>query len=62
VEEFEHLAVGGLCRAVYEGDVDTGSLMAGQIAGLIGEIKPVQTIIEDMVRTAAGLLQEGALD
>jgi len=62
LEEFEHLAVGGLCRAVYEGDVDSGSLMAGQIAGLIGEIKPVQTIIEDMVRTAAGLLQEGALD
>ena len=61
VEEFEHLAVGGLCRAVYEGDVDTGSLMAGQISGLIGEIKPVQTIIEDMVRTAAGLLQEGVL-
>ena len=62
LEEFEHLAVGGLCRAVYEGDVDTGSLMAGQISGLIGEIKPVQTIIQDMVRTAAGLLQEGALD
>jgi len=62
VEEFEHLAVGGLCRAVYEGDVDTGSLMAGQISGLIGEIKPVQTIIEDMVRTAEGLLKEGALD
>ena len=62
VEEFEHLAVGGLCRAVYEGDVDTGSLMAGQISGLIAEIKPVQTIIEDMVRTAAGLLQEGILD
>jgi len=62
LEEFEHLAVGGLCRAVNEGDVDTGSLMAGQISGLIGEIKPVQTIIQDMVRTAAGLLQEGALD
>jgi len=62
LEEFEHLAVGGLCRAVYEGNVDTGSLMAGQISGLIGEIKPVQTIIQDMVRTAAGLLQEGALD
>jgi enoyl-[acyl-carrier protein] reductase II len=61
-EEFEHLAVGGLWRAVYEGDVDTGSLMAGQISGLIREIKPVQTIIQDMVRTAAGLLQEGALD
>ena len=61
-EEFEHLAVGGLCRAVYEGDLEAGSLMAGQIAGLIGEIKPVQTIIQDMVRTAATLLQEEILD
>ena len=60
-EEFEHLAVGGLCRAVYEGDVDSGSLMAGQISGLISDIKPVRVIIEDMVRTAAGILREGAL-
>jgi len=60
-EEFEHLAVGGLCRAVYEGDLETGSLMAGQIAGLINGIESVQAIIEDMVKTAAGLLQEGVL-
>jgi len=61
VEEFENLAVGGLRRAVHEGDVETGSLMAGQISGLIDEIKPARIIIEDMVRAAAGLLQEGAL-
>ena len=60
-EEFESLAVGGLRRAVYDGDTENGSLMAGQIAGLIDEIKPVEAIIEEMVRTAAELLQEGKL-
>jgi enoyl-[acyl-carrier protein] reductase II len=58
-EEFEALAVGGLRRAVYEGNLDTGSLMAGQIAGLIKDIKPVRQIIEDMVRQAAHLLSQG---
>lgn len=60
-EEFESLAVGGLRRAVYDGDTENGSLMAGQIVGLIDEIKPVEAIIEEMVRTAAELLQEGKL-
>lgn len=60
-EEFENLAVGGLRRAVYDGDTENGSLMAGQIVGLIDEIKPVEAIIEEMVRTAAELLQEGNL-
>jgi len=60
-EEFESLAVGGLRRAVYDGDTENGSLMAGQIVGLIDEIKAVEAIIEEMVRTAAELLQEGKL-
>jgi enoyl-[acyl-carrier protein] reductase II len=60
-EEFETLAAGGLRRAVYEGDLETGSLMAGQISGLITEVKPVGTIIEEMVETARKLLPEGAL-
>ena len=58
-EEFESLAVGGLRRAVYEGDLETGSLMAGQIAGLIRDIKPVAEIIQDMVRGAAEILTRG---
>ena len=58
-EEFESLAVGGLRRAVYEGDLEGGSLMAGQVAGLIHEIKPVAEIIEEMVRTAAEILSRG---
>jgi len=61
-EEFEHLAVGGLRRAVYEGDTETGSLMAGQVAGLIGSIEPVRAILERMVAQARALLPEGVLD
>jgi len=60
-EEFEALAVGGLRRAVYDGDTESGSLMAGQISGLITEVKPVGTIIAEMVETARNLLPEGAL-
>ncbi len=55
-EEFEDIATGGLRRAVYEGDTESGSLMAGQIAGLIHEILPVRTIVEDMVRGAHAIL------
>lgn len=55
-EEFERLAVGGLRRAVYDGDTDTGSLMAGQISGLISSVESVRTIIEEMVETATKLL------
>ena len=61
-EEFERLAVGGLRRAVYEGDTETGSLMAGQIAGLIDTIEPVAEILEKMVGDARALLPKGVLD
>jgi len=44
---------------VYDGDLETGSLMAGQIAGLIREIKPVREIIEEMVKEARGILSRG---
>ncbi len=59
-EEFEKLAVGGLRRAVYDGDLETGSLMAGQVAGMIREIKPVREIIAEIVTQARQLLPEGA--
>ncbi|MDK2807775.1 MAG: enoyl-[acyl-carrier protein] reductase [Clostridiales bacterium] len=36
-EELEHLTLGGLRKAVVEGDVINGSVMAGQIAGLVKE-------------------------
>jgi enoyl-[acyl-carrier protein] reductase II len=44
--EVEHYWVGSLRRAVQEGDVEYGSLMAGQSVGLVNDILPVQKIIE----------------
>ncbi|MEA3239371.1 MAG: enoyl-[acyl-carrier-protein] reductase FabK, partial [Candidatus Bipolaricaulota bacterium] len=60
-EEFETLAVGGLRRAVYDGDTETGSLMAGQISGMINKTEPVEAIITEMVSIARKLLPEGRL-
>ncbi len=55
-EELEKLGTGALRRAVVEGDIDMGSVMAGQISGLIKDIKPVKTIIEDIVKEAEELI------
>ncbi len=45
-EEIEALGVGGLRRAFAEGDVETGSLMAGQSAAMVHEIEPCADIIK----------------
>lgn len=54
-EELEQLTIGGLRRAVVEGDAVTGSLMAGQIAGLIKEEKTCSEIIKNMVQQVEDL-------
>jgi enoyl-[acyl-carrier protein] reductase II len=51
-EELEELGKGKLCQGVMQGDVEEGSLMAGQIAGLIQDIKPVKDIILDIMAEA----------
>ena len=48
MEELEKYTLGSLRRAVLEGDVDTGSLMAGQVAGMVKEIQPAATIIKNL--------------
>lgn len=45
-EELEKLTLGSLRRAVNDGDLETGSFMAGQVAGIIKEIKTVKEVIE----------------
>lgn len=55
-EEFEALTVGSLKKAVVDGNLTEGSFMAGQIAGMIGDIRPVKEIIEDMFSQAQTLL------
>lgn len=54
-EEYEKLGVGRLKAAVIEGDIDYGSVMAGQISGLVKEIKPAKDIIEDIINEAVSV-------
>lgn len=48
LEELERCTLGGLRRAVFDGDTETGSVMAGQVAGMLREVKPVRQIFEEL--------------
>jgi enoyl-[acyl-carrier protein] reductase II len=54
--EIEHFWAGALRRAVVDGDVDRGSLMAGQSVGMVKEIRPVTAIINELADTAEAAL------
>jgi len=60
LEEMEKLTLGSLRKAVYDGDIHYGSLMAGQSAGLVKRVRPVKEILEDICD--ASLLFAGKLD
>ena len=55
--ELEKLTLGSLRRAVIDGDDKTGTLMAGQIAGLIKEEKTCEEIIKAIMSEAEALLK-----
>ncbi len=57
-EEIEKLGVGALKAAALDGDVEWGSVMAGQIVGLLKEEKSVKEIIDEIISGAAELLRE----
>lgn len=46
--ELERYTLGSLRRAVFEGDTKMGSLMAGQVAGMLREVRPLRTILEEL--------------
>ncbi|HHY04587.1 MAG TPA: enoyl-[acyl-carrier-protein] reductase FabK [Thermoanaerobacterales bacterium] len=56
LSELEALGTGKLRQAAIDGDVENGSVMAGQISGLINDIKPVQAIIEEIINEASDVL------
>lgn len=60
LEELEYLTLGGLIKAVVEGDVKNGSVMSGQIAGMIKEELTCKEVIENIVAEAEKLLEKGA--
>ena len=57
VEVLEELGRGRLFSGVIQGNIEEGSLMAGQIAGHIKEIKPVKAIIQDIMIEAEQVLE-----
>ena len=56
LEELEVLTLGSLRKAVMDGDVVNGSLMAGQIAGMIKKEQTCKEMIEEIMQEAEGLL------
>lgn len=57
LEELEKLTLGGLRKAVVDGDVINGSVMAGQIAGLVKEVRSCKEIVEGLNAQAEELLK-----
>ncbi|MBS3977807.1 MAG: enoyl-[acyl-carrier-protein] reductase FabK [Syntrophomonadaceae bacterium] len=55
-DAFHQLGSGRLRMAVVEGDIDNGSVMAGQIAGMVNEIKPAAAIIEQLLKETQDVL------
>lgn len=55
-EELEYLTLGALRKAVQEGDVKNGTVMAGQIAGMINREMTCKEMIEEMMEQASILL------
>ena len=51
-EELEYFTLGALGKAVREGDIDEGSVMMGQVAGMLKEIRPAKEIIEELFTSA----------
>ncbi|MCD8153547.1 MAG: enoyl-[acyl-carrier-protein] reductase FabK [Clostridiales bacterium] len=59
-EELELLTLGSLRRAVQEGDTDGGSMMSGQIAGMVKKEQTCKEMLEEIVGEAENLFREAA--
>ncbi len=57
MEELEMLTIGALRKAVVEGDVKEGSVMSGQIAGMIGEELSCKEVVDRLMKEASLLLK-----
>ncbi|MGY0373765.1 enoyl-[acyl-carrier-protein] reductase FabK [Clostridium sp. JNZ J1-5] len=58
LEKFEELGRGALPKAARDGDVDMGSVMAGQIAGLIKKEQSCKEMIEEMFNEAISVMEK----
>lgn len=56
--ELEKYTLGSLRRAVFDGDTETGSLMAGQVAGMLKGVRPVAEILDEIMEGCRTRLHE----
>ncbi len=57
-QELEHLTLGGLRKAVFDGDIENGSVMMGQVAGIVDSIDSVENIFKRLINEAKQLKAE----
>lgn len=57
-DEYEKLGIGALAKAVVHGDMDYGSIMAGQVAAMVSKEQSCKDIIEEMFSEAGQLLKK----
>lgn len=58
LEEMNMFGAGRMYKGLIEGDIEEGSLLAGQIAGMIKDIKPVKEIIEEIIAEAEQVINK----
>ncbi len=58
--EIEHFWAGALRRAVIDGDVENGSIMAGQSVGMVSKEQPTREIIQELIDQATEYLKQAA--
>lgn len=58
LEEYEKLGSGALARAVFEGDMEYGSIMAGQVAAMVNREQSCREIITELIDEALKLLNK----
>jgi enoyl-[acyl-carrier protein] reductase II len=59
-EEFIAFGAGTLRAAIIDGDIDRGSVMAGQSAGLVDAVMPAKELVERIVRQAEEAIRRNA--
>ena len=57
-EEYEKLGAGALARAVFDGDMEYGSIMAGQVAAMVNKEQSCKEIITELMEEAENLLNK----
>jgi enoyl-[acyl-carrier protein] reductase II len=55
-EEIDELGVGSLRLAMVEGDIENGTVMAGQVCGMVKKVQPAREIIMDIMNSAESTL------